>query len=757
VKTAGLSLRRIWIAGLAIFLLTLACATSLFSQSLTVFGIDASAYPTMRAKFYAFDASGNQLTGLSPGDIQLREDGIARTVTRVSCPPVPPPQAISSVLTIDISGSMVGERISAAQAAARAWIEALPLGRSECAVTSFDDRAYVNQDFTTDRPALLRAVEALNLGDMTDYDAAFLAPHSGALEVCKGARSKRVVMFLSDGQPNREPRQSEVIAEANRQHVSIHAVILGMPAPQSVRDICAATGGLYFEDITTEAEAANAYRRILHTAQDCVPCEVEWTSAVCGTSRTLEVMLFSPSVTTTVKIEVPSGVLSRFVYTPSRSLRFGAVAPGTQSQQQVTLTAQGGDLRIDAVTLTHPCFSIVDYGGAAPPFTLSLGQSRTLRVKYAPVDSTYAFCRIEVRSGACLGAAFYANGGWSTSQAPLVSVKVLRPNGLERFVAGSEEELTWEDVMPEEKVTLEYSTNGGANWRHITDEATGLRHNWRVPKLPSDLCLLRVTAVSRPNFIGDMALIPAGSFRMGNITNHPDGTRHEKPVHEVIITQPFLISRKEVTQYQYEIVMGSNPSFFKGPDLPVELVTWYDAVEFCNELSRRQDLDTCYSGSGTNILCDFTANGYRLPTEAEWEYACRAGTETDFHTGNLMYPAYVPLDPALDRAGWYYTNSGCADHNSGRTHPVGEKEPNAFGLYDMHGNVWEWCWDWLDSNPYASGATKDPRGPASGSYHILRGGSWGSPAGSCRSARRSADISPDGRQKYNGFRVVRTY
>ena len=247
-----------------------------------------------------------------------------------------------------------------------------------------------------------------------------------------------------------------------------------------------------------------------------------------------------------------------------------------------------------------------------------------------------------------------------------------------------------------------------------------------------------------------MALIPAGSFRMGNITDHPDGANREKPVHEVSITRPFLMGRTEVTQAQYEAVMGSNPSYFKGPDMPVERVSWYDAVEFCNELSRQEGLDPCYSGSGASILCDFTANGYRLPTEAEWEYACRAGMETDFHTGNMTHSDTSPLDPALDRAGWYYGNSG------GSTHPVGEKEANAYGLYDMHGNVWEWCWDWNAVDYYASSPAEDPRGPVSGSHRVLRGGSWGYNARICRSAFRGFN-NPDYLNLDIGFRLVRTY
>jgi formylglycine-generating enzyme len=247
-----------------------------------------------------------------------------------------------------------------------------------------------------------------------------------------------------------------------------------------------------------------------------------------------------------------------------------------------------------------------------------------------------------------------------------------------------------------------------------------------------------------------MALIPAGTFRMGNSTDHPDGDANEKPVHEVTITRPFLMGRTEVTQALYEAVMGSKPGYFNGPNLPVERVSWYDAVEFCNTLSRREGLDTCYSGNGASIVCDFMANGYRLPTEAEWEYACRAGTGTDFHTGNMMYSNTSPLDPALDEAGWYGGNSGSA------THPVGKKNPNAYGLYDMHGNVWEWCWDGYEIDYNAPGPAVDPRGPTTRNRVVGRGGSWCYPASYCRSASRVCDAL-DSRDLNFGFRLVRTY
>ncbi len=209
--------------------------------------------------------------------------------------------------------------------------------------------------------------------------------------------------------------------------------------------------------------------------------------------------------------------------------------------------------------------------------------------------------------------------------------------------------------------------------------------------------------------------IPAGSFEMGSNSGDSD----EKPVHRVTISRDFQMQATEVTQGQWESVMGSNPSNFKncGKDCPVESVSWNEVKEYIRRLNGRND-----------------GWEYRLPTEAEWEYACRAGTTGDY-AGNL------------DSMGWYGPNSG------NTTHPVGKKEKNRWGLYDTHGNVWEWVEDWY--GPYTSGSATDPKGPSSGSGRVDRGGSWYGVAGGCRSADRSYD-SPGDRNGSLGFRLVGT-
>jgi formylglycine-generating enzyme required for sulfatase activity len=243
----------------------------------------------------------------------------------------------------------------------------------------------------------------------------------------------------------------------------------------------------------------------------------------------------------------------------------------------------------------------------------------------------------------------------------------------------------------------------------------------------------------------DMVRINGGSFQMGSPSNEAGRRDNESPQRQVTVGS-FSMGRTQVTQAQWEAVMGNNPSRFKGPNLPVESVTWFDAVEYCNRLSQREGLTPAYTISdrtpatghpitGATVTWNRSANGYRLPTEAEWEYACRAGTTTAWNTGATI----------SDNTGWYSANS------NSKTQEVGKKPANAWGLHDMHGNVWEWCWDLFGMYPSAH---PDPIGAVFGSYRVERGGSWYDVAQSTRSAIRLSR-GPDGRYYSIGFRLVR--
>lgn len=229
--------------------------------------------------------------------------------------------------------------------------------------------------------------------------------------------------------------------------------------------------------------------------------------------------------------------------------------------------------------------------------------------------------------------------------------------------------------------------------------------------------------------------IPPGNFLMGSSNGYGD----EKPTHKVNISAGFLMGVHQVTQAQYEkVTVLPNPSYFQPfPNRPVEQVSWFGAVSFCNKLSQQFGLRPFYSIGGNKVAFDFFSDGFRLPSEAEWEYSCRSGSTTEYFWGDSVDGEYL----------WYYENSDTS------THDVGTRRPNFWNLYDMCGNVWEWCNDW--HGPYSSEEQTDPKGPKSGVDRILRGGSWYYNYGwSGRSADRGRAV-PTLRSYIFGFRVCR--
>ena len=246
---------------------------------------------------------------------------------------------------------------------------------------------------------------------------------------------------------------------------------------------------------------------------------------------------------------------------------------------------------------------------------------------------------------------------------------------------------------------------------------------------------------------GKMIFIAAGTFDMGCTSAQlatsacEDG---ESPAHSVTLTHDFFIGETEVTQAEYVAVIGSNPSALSscGDDCPVENLTWHAMAEYANALSVSENLTECFdcsNGSCSTSNNPYTCDGYRMPTEAEWEYAARAGADDYVYAGSNV----------ADDLAWYLSNAG----NS--TNPVAQKDPNGWGLYDMSGNVWEWVWDWYDSNYYSGSPSSDPEGSSTGSARARRGGDWGSEVGHLRVSTRFGH-DPDGVFDHVGFRLGRS-
>ena len=263
-------------------------------------------------------------------------------------------------------------------------------------------------------------------------------------------------------------------------------------------------------------------------------------------------------------------------------------------------------------------------------------------------------------------------------------------------------------------------------------------------KNDSSLVFFNTKVSARGTIPENFVYIQGGTFIMGSPVSEPDRGNNELQ-HQVTVSS-FYIGAYQVTQKEYQEIMGLNPSNIKADNLPVENVSWFDAVSFCNKLSKKEKLTPAYTINNMTVKWNRSANGYRLPTEAEWEYACRAGTLTPFNTGDNIGTHEANYN------GNYPYNNNAPGIKRKCTTAVGSFSPNAWGLYDMHGNVWEWCWD--SYGPYSRNAQTDPVGAPSGTNRVLRGGGFYGYGKSLRSANRIVS-NPSYQGSDVGFRLVR--
>jgi formylglycine-generating enzyme required for sulfatase activity len=289
--------------------------------------------------------------------------------------------------------------------------------------------------------------------------------------------------------------------------------------------------------------------------------------------------------------------------------------------------------------------------------------------------------------------------------------------------------------------TIQWSTNlyGTGNWQFLTNLISLSSSPYLVADTNAVIALRFYRAFAQPS----MVWIPPGTFVMGSPTNEAERYSDETQ-HTVTLTKGFYMGKYAVTQGEYLALMGSNPSYFTGNlNRPVEQVSWIDATNYCAHLTQQEQ-------AAGRLPSGWV---YRLPTESEREYACRAGTTTAFHYGNALHGGmanfwdYYEYDASIGQI--YVSNPAVAWLP--RTTTVGSYQPNAWGLYDLHGNVWEWCRDWYGTYPI--GSVTDPQGATSGSGRVVRGGSWNYNGKYCRSSYRF-DFPPSGRFNYFGFRVV---
>ncbi len=633
----------------SIYIVLILISYTAYSQSIILFNVNTSAFPIVKADYFAFDDTGNILSDLSQKDFILTENGIQRTVTNVTCPIPNPPIPLSSVLVMDVSGSMAAYGLNIAKSAANAWVNMLIKGKSECAITSFSDFNYLNQDYTSNKLKLTNGINSLSIKKGTKYNAALIDPEAGGILIAKRGQYKRVIVLLSDGYPGTEPSTLKIINEAKLNDITIYCLSIDMPAPQCMKEFAYQTGGLYFENIKTRAEAEDYYRQILITAQGGDPCQIEWLSeASCeNEQKNVELTQIQNNVSANTKYQITSGATAGLEFVPP-TLKFKNAIPGIKKDTLVTVFARNADFNVKDINSSNS-----DYSINPTSFSLLAGQSVALTVSYLPLDSAYSYTKYTFENEKC-NTNYYASGGFIGKKPSSKTILLNQPNGGEQFVIGTDNLITWEGVVPEESVSIDYSTNNGKNWILVADTASGSAYKWRIPKTISDQCLARVTANTSSIFGCDNSnILICKQIWMG--CNLAVSTyRNGDPIPEV--TDPTEWAAMTTGAWCY----------------------------YNNQPALGQTYGKLYNWYAVNDSRGLAPKGWHIPTDAEWGELEKCLGGSDIGGGKLKGTGTLENDDGL----WLSPNDGATNEVGFSAQPGGFRFN--YGVYDYIGKGGYW-------------------------------------------------------------------
>ncbi len=497
---------------------------SAFSQSLIQKGtINTSAFPTVSMEFYALDTSRTVIRNLTSGQFAIKEDGITRSVNSVSnCGSSSGTRSdLSVVFAIDVSSSMnIGNRMQSAKNAARAGIGVTNSSRDEVAITSFDGYSYLNQDFTNDRNLLYSAIDSLSPQGGTNYDAGFIQQPGGALRVAQGGTKKRVVIFLTDGQG--QGNEAQIIQMAQQNSITVYCIAMEMAVPSILQNIASQTGGLAFGNINNQQQIVQLYQMILLQEAGIGTCTVSWTSAAaCASSKSLNIQIPSFSISLDTAYNQPSSFRPTLGTNPIVRA-FGGVAPPATSTQTVTITASGSTLTVSGVSISNTRFSVSNWGGSAPPFSLNVGQSRTVTIQFTPTDSSEQYADVIFQNSGCITSLVSVYGGFFPTTVATRTLLLTEPNGGEVYSTCDSVHVRWSGIAQTDTVAIEISSNSGQTWQIVKDTVFGTNHF--VFKTPSSLVgsQLRVRVSHLKFFRPDSVTV----FRNGHYSPIPWAVPH---------------------------------------------------------------------------------------------------------------------------------------------------------------------------------------------------------------------------------------
>jgi|GEM_PF-2737425 len=472
-------------------LLFISSFIALSSKTMYVNEFDATDYPIVKAKFVAIEDNGNRITELEE-NLQVFEDGELRESTTLTCPDASTPKPLSTVLAIDRSNSMrKNDFIDIARSAATSYVDLMDEFTSDIAIVGFSDYVTLYSNFIYNKKDLRAIIKSIRLDGGTNYDIAFLDSFSGALTIAEDGTNKRVVIFLTDGIG--VGTEDSIVNRAKELNAEVYCVTIGMPAPKILKNISERTGGLFFENITTEDEINDVYTIIFNLASKNSPCEIKWLSNGCTQGRTGELVLLD-SIKAEFKYKANKEKLPRFEFTPSL---FYVFSDGGASSKIVTVEAINNEIFIDDIISDNPEFIIPGKSGLNLPKKIEKGEKFSFRIEFIGKNSNFNFATYEIIGSSCLNNRFYAAAG-SQLESPIGdNLQIKLPNGGEVFLKGTDTTISWKGNLPTDRVTLEFSDNNGFTWDELAGNHTYFGAKWQIPDIISDQCKIRISQDSK--------------------------------------------------------------------------------------------------------------------------------------------------------------------------------------------------------------------------------------------------------------------
>ena len=509
------------------------CAGRVQAQiTFDILSANAAAFPQVSLVFEAKDQTGKAFTSYDPSEFTVIENGLPRNVRSVSCPPPITPE-VSITFTFDISFSMsLDNRLANLKAASTRLVQSTSYPPAGSGITVFDDTSTIIQQYTSNKTAILNGISSLAAtGGGTDFYGAFMDATSGAIDFTSGRPGDRYLIFMTDAFQALTPAQeTSIINAARAQSIKVFTVTVSpFTVNLSLRRIATQTGGSWFEDVITANDADAIFKEIGDRIFLFPPCTLIYDTDGCDTERKVQVTLRknNRSATDNITVNVNPLNIPTLVASPI-FLDFGGVNGGSWKDLDVTLTARGGNITVQSATPTAVAYTVQSWGGGAPPFTLNNGQSRTIRIRFRPVNTDRVTALLSLKSNAFCQEDVSLSGGLY-EPAPL---HLIQPDGGETLFSGSTFQVQWEGIPTSNPAELQYSTNAGTSWTMITPNVYNLKYNWIVPNTPSDSCLGIVTTRDerisslddqrmplQPAIVTDIAMTESGTLAAAALSN----------------------------------------------------------------------------------------------------------------------------------------------------------------------------------------------------------------------------------------------